>query len=327
LYSKIDYDIIPFVWQYEIVAITIYYKKRGLLMRKKIVLLFMMSLIGLTACGDKTSNVAQQNDVSEVETVVKESEESEVESTEATDVDYGDIVMYGKTERAECSLEGTYYETPVTDVVVEGDAPVYTLHGVNVGYLKSGATITIMEKFGPTAWYAFKNPIEGADEEYLYISNEYFDDTEIANQTAIYETGYYPDIFTTKAEPDGYDMEKIKAMDMSESQETYIANQLESWGYTRYRYGISADEYSEIVKEYGNDEDVLQEKIKERVDSIPQYDDWINSSVHLYFTERDECAQAVKEFMEKYDFDMFSVEYTNMDLDGKMDIRFGFRKQ
>jgi hypothetical protein len=24
---------------------------------------------------------------------------------------------------------------------------------------------------------------------------------------------------------------------------------------------------------------------------------------------------------------MFSVEYTNMDLDGKMDIRFGFRKQ
>lgn len=91
----------------------------------------------------------------------------------AEDVTDGNIVLYGgekKPIKYGGINEGIGEEVNIVLENVEDDVPLYSGEGRLCGYLKKGGSIEITEHCSVmTAWYRFKNPIEGTGYDYLYV--------------------------------------------------------------------------------------------------------------------------------------------------------------
>jgi FlaG/FlaF family flagellin (archaellin) len=148
---------------------------------KTITLLLAMSLSIslLTGCGSSnstpTSSSANEATNQEASTTIESEEESET----PTDIDNGDVVIYGIID------DGNYYVfsemefDEVEDITITSldDLPLYDEAGRKVGYLKTNSTIAaIEENVDKSGWFKCANPIEEIDFAYLYVVP-----TDIAN--------------------------------------------------------------------------------------------------------------------------------------------------
>lgn len=124
------------------------------------------------------------------ETVSDEITETEVigDDTEVSDFSGSEnesIVLY-----AEIDGEGEYgaqkdkeFESVHDILEAPEDVPVFNGDGIEVGYIKSGSTISITGS-GLNWWARFENPIEGTDYDYLYVMKDYIRDGNLISITA-----------------------------------------------------------------------------------------------------------------------------------------------
>lgn len=92
---------------------------------------------------------------------------------------YAEIAEYG--ERAVDIFD--YVEQPGTINATE-NIPVYNVEGIEVGYIKAGASIFIPEGAEVGGIARFENPIAGTDYDYLYVLKEYVTDANEIRLTA-----------------------------------------------------------------------------------------------------------------------------------------------
>ncbi len=136
-------------------------------MKKRTVALVFTMIISLSIVGCGKSAEPKKEEPQETQ----EQEEKELGTKEID----GDIVFY--TELPEygdyllSDIEGfeTVDEFHVTST---NKLPVYSIDGINVGYVKNGITVTVNEKGINSAWFHFLNPISGTDYEYLYVLSD-----------------------------------------------------------------------------------------------------------------------------------------------------------
>lgn len=180
-------------------------------MKSKImgILVTGMIVAFLTGCGTKTGATEQvpessdavvdvSNEITETEDTKADVEgkeekltEDEVvgEGTEVADefvgaedeniVLYAEIAKYGDYEMDIFD----YVEQPGTVNATE-NIPIYNVEGVEVGYIKAGASVFIPEGAESGAVSRFKNPIAEADYDYLYVFKDFVTDANEISLTA-----------------------------------------------------------------------------------------------------------------------------------------------
>jgi hypothetical protein len=128
---------------------------------------FGLALSLLVGCGS-TTNTTTSNDNVETTTSGKESSQEKA----SNEIDCGDIVFYYTLpEYPEYSDGFNEYEfEPVDHEVIFSTTdtyPIYNIEGFKVGYIKSGADISIEAKEG-TSVLRIENPYDVVDYDYLY---------------------------------------------------------------------------------------------------------------------------------------------------------------
>ena len=140
---------------------------------KKNKILVMVLIMAMTlmvgGCGDKKDTSTVETSVDEV----VETTNNEEETVEDKVIPDGDIVFYEETGMSEYTVIGDY-EDIEKEIVTDKEIPVYSEDGIEVGHTKVGVTIKFESKNVRTTWYKFKNPVEGTDYEYLYMSKNHF---------------------------------------------------------------------------------------------------------------------------------------------------------
>lgn len=169
-------------------------------MKKKVasVLVTGMIVAFLTGCGTKTGATEQvpessdavvdvSNEITEIEDTKADVEGKEENITENEFVGAEDenIVLY-----AEIAKYGDY-EMDIFDYVKQPgtvnateNIPIYNVEGVEVGYIKAGASVFIPEGAESGAVSRFKNPIAEADYDYLYVFKDFVTDANEISLTA-----------------------------------------------------------------------------------------------------------------------------------------------
>ena len=153
-------------------------------MKKKTLLLTLaltvaMSTTALAGCGTETAN--EEKTAVEETPVVQDDTVEVAEESEATDNLENDIIQFEEPGTiSEYILDNLEYEDESTEITATSQIPVYSIEGIYVGYVKEGATITLTQHgIGSdgaiTIWHRFKNPVEGTDYEYLYVSQKDFE--------------------------------------------------------------------------------------------------------------------------------------------------------
>lgn len=180
-------------------------------MKSKIIGILVTGMIvaSLTGCGTKTGATEQvpessgavvdvSNEITETEDTKADVEGKEEkltedeavgEGTEATNefvgaedeniVLYAEIAKYGDYEMDIFD----YVEQPGTVNATE-NIPIYNVEGVEVGYIKAGASVFIPEGAESGAVSRFKNPIAEADYDYLYVFKDFVTDANEISLTA-----------------------------------------------------------------------------------------------------------------------------------------------
>lgn len=169
-------------------------------MKSKIVgiLVTGMIMVSLAGCGTKTGATEQvpessdavvdvSNEITETEDTEADVEGKEEKITEnefvgAEDeniVLYAEIAKYGDYEMDIFD----YVEQPGTINATE-NIPIYNVEGVEVGYIKAGASVFIPEGAESGAVSRFKNPIVEADYDYLYVFKDFVTDANEISLTA-----------------------------------------------------------------------------------------------------------------------------------------------
>lgn len=169
-------------------------------MKSKIVgiLVTGMIMVSLAGCGTKTGATEQvpessdavvdvSNEITETEDTEADVEGKEEKITEnefvgAEDeniVLYAEIAKYGDYEMDIFD----YVEQPGTVNATE-NIPIYNVEGVEVGYIKAGASVFIPEGAESGAVSRFKNPIVEADYDYLYVFKDFVTDANEISLTA-----------------------------------------------------------------------------------------------------------------------------------------------
>ena len=169
-------------------------------MKKRIIGILVTGMIvaSLTGCGTKTeateqvpessnaivdvSNEITETEDTEADVEVKEEKITENEFVGAEDeniVLYAEIAKYGDYEMDIFD----YVEQPGTVNATE-NIPIYNVEGVEVGYIKAGASVFIPEGAESGAVSRFKNPIAEADYDYLYVFNDFLTDANEISLTA-----------------------------------------------------------------------------------------------------------------------------------------------
>lgn len=174
-------------------------------MKRKIITIIAMTLAGvmmtasLTGCGTRAEAInTEVTDMQEETIIIGDDEESDVKTEEVIiaeeddetmsnlateeaiakpaedeDTTDGNIVLYGgekKPIKYGGINEGIGEEVNIILENVEDNIPLYSGEGRLCGYLKEGGSIEITEHCSVmTAWYRFKNPIEGTGYDYLYV--------------------------------------------------------------------------------------------------------------------------------------------------------------
>lgn len=176
-------------------------------MKKKILSIIALSLVmammavSLTGCGTEAKatdqDVAEDSDtiivtddeetVINTEEEVTETEVVEEETTEGetafTGAENDEIVLYAeKGEQKYIGLSEDVYVENVQTVSAKEEIPIYDGTGFQAGYIKSGSTVVVTENAENIAWFRFKNPITGTEDEYLYVNTDYIVEAQrIAN--------------------------------------------------------------------------------------------------------------------------------------------------
>ena len=151
--------------------------------------MFVVSLAGCGAKADVTDQeVSERSSAVESEaddSVTDESTGSEEaggeESTSnAIGAENESIVLYAEIEKyGEYGPQKDNEFESVNNVLeAPEDVPVFYGDGIEVGYIKSGSTISITES-GLNWWARFENPIDGTDYDYLYVMKDYVADPNI----------------------------------------------------------------------------------------------------------------------------------------------------
>ena len=169
-------------------------------MKKRIIGILVTGMIvaSLTGCGTKTeateqvpessnaivdvSNEITETEDTEADVEVKEEKITENEFVGAEDeniVLYAEIAKYGDYEMDIFD----YVEQPGTVNATE-NIPIYNVEGVEVGYIKAGASVFIPEGAESGAVSRFKNPIAEADYDYLYVFKDFVTDANEISLTA-----------------------------------------------------------------------------------------------------------------------------------------------
>lgn len=180
-------------------------------MKSKIMGILVTGMIAafLTGCGTKTGATEQvpessdavvdvSNEITEIEDTKADVEgkeekltEDEVvgEGTEAAGESVGaedeNIALYAEIgkypERAVDIFD--YVEQPGTINATE-NIPVYNVEGIEVGYIKAGASIFVSEGAEVGGIARFENPIADADYDYLYVLKDFVTDANEIHMTA-----------------------------------------------------------------------------------------------------------------------------------------------
>ena len=127
--------------------------------------------------------------------------------------------------------EGIPEEVNIELTDVEADIPLYSGDGRLCGHLNKGGSIEITEHCSvATAWYRFKNPIEGTEYDYLYVLG--------------YETVMSSDEKERieNALLDTWVRSRIKILDAPESDMEY------------YEFSIAREKYSTVTDNLYSDE-------------------------------------------------------------------------
>lgn len=182
-------------------------------MKKRFYVTIAMSLVvimGLTGCGSRTKATDVTVDdgdtivVSDEDIITEDTEaeaDVEVEDNEIVDTEvigddaeaadefvgaedenivlYAEIAKYGDYEMDIFD----YVEQPGTVNATE-NIPIYNVEGVEVGYIKAGASVFIPEGAESGAVSRFKNPIAEADYDYLYVFKDFVTDANEISLTA-----------------------------------------------------------------------------------------------------------------------------------------------
>ena len=162
-------------------------------MKKRIVnaLVTGLMVVSLAGCGTKTevtgqeipeSGSAVESEAEADGSVADESTSEEVigdnadEPSDFAGAENESIVLY-----AEIAEYGEYvpmhemsFESVSNTFTANKDLPVYSVDGIECGYIKKGSTITFTG-YASNAWARFENPIAGTDYDYLYGFKEYAD--------------------------------------------------------------------------------------------------------------------------------------------------------
>ena len=170
-------------------------------MKKRVVIALLTGLViaSLAGCGTKTEATGQEvpESSSAVESeaeadgsVADESTSEEVsgdnteEAGDFAGAENESIVLY-----AEIAEHGEYegqkdetFESVNNILTAPEDVPVFNGDGIEVGYIKSGSTISITES-GLNWWARFENPIDGTDYDYLYVMKDYITDGNLVALT------------------------------------------------------------------------------------------------------------------------------------------------
>ena len=173
-------------------------------MKRKAVSMLVTGLImvALAGCGgaktEATEQIPESNeivDTDDLETEADVDTEDEILDSEVVG-DYTDeteefagtedenIVLY-----AEIAKYGDYegqkdntFETANYLLITDENVPIYNGDGIEVGYVKSGSTVSVTES-GLNAWARFENPIAGTDYDYLYVLKDYVTDGNLITIT------------------------------------------------------------------------------------------------------------------------------------------------
>ena len=150
-------------------------------MKKRVVIVLLTGLViaSLAGCGTKADATDQEfSESSSAETEADDeitNEEVVGEDAETSDfagAEDENIVLYaeaGKQEYIPLS-DSEYYEEDKTFVSETEEMYLYNGEGRKVGYVKTGHPIIATEQAKDIAWSRFKNPVNGTDYDYLYIS-------------------------------------------------------------------------------------------------------------------------------------------------------------
>lgn len=146
-------------------------KRRKHIMKKRTAVLVLTMALSLSIVGCGNSAETKQE---ETQTAQKESDVEIEQEEPKSDIDAGDFVFYAEIGEAkyiirESNFIPTDEEIQFTTI---RDTDIWNIDGKNVGYIKSGTTISINEHGEDIAFYRIKNPIENTDYEYLFIDVE-----------------------------------------------------------------------------------------------------------------------------------------------------------
>ena len=99
--------------------------------------------------------------------------ETDEESISAVETD-GEIVFYDKVGiDPDYLISDLSYEPMEEKIVAAVDKiPVYSEEGIEVGYVKSDATVILTEHGINSRWYRFENPINNTDYDYLCMLDD-----------------------------------------------------------------------------------------------------------------------------------------------------------
>ncbi len=172
--------------------------KKNVIKKWAVVVVTGIFMTSLTGCGTKTGATEQvpesSNEVVEVsnENIETEVTETEIEIEDDAEVSdefvgaedenivlYAEIAKYGDYEMDIFD----YVEQPGTVNATE-NIPIYNVEGVEVGYIKAGASVFIPEGAESGAVSRFKNPIAEADYDYLYVFKDFVTDANEISLTA-----------------------------------------------------------------------------------------------------------------------------------------------
>lgn len=118
--------------------------------------------------GSDDTTINTENEITETEEVPANEEDDILENTENDE-----IVLYAEIGESEFIPQSSYtYYTEAGTVTAKEDIPIYNGDGINIGYIKNGAAISVSEKAQEANWCRFENPFDGTEYDYLYVSSK-----------------------------------------------------------------------------------------------------------------------------------------------------------
>lgn len=127
---------------------------------------------------DLTSEATDAADVKMEEIVVAGEGDGKTDGNTAfSGAEDENIVLYAEPVEEDLYFDLYKHEySPVSNAIMaKEDIKIYNGDGLEVGYIKNGATVDVTE-YSEIAWARFKNPIADAGYDYLYVEKDYVTD-------------------------------------------------------------------------------------------------------------------------------------------------------